>query len=102
MWNCRGVQVVYFVISTVLVFTCLVQCTSYAQEGDSLPLDDPNSAIRMLLSTIKTMETPATGRGTATMKIENVGGDIEGKDLIVDFVFKDQKSRTDFFKSDID
>jgi len=48
------------------------------------------------------METPATGRGTATMKIENVGGDIEGKDLIVDFVFKDQKSRTDFFKSDID
>ena len=71
-----------------------------AREPDKLPLDDPNAVMKMLLSAVKAIEQPATGRGTATMKIENIGAPFEGKDLTVDFAFKDHKSRVDIFESE--
>lgn len=94
------VPIVLRVVVTVLVLACSGSCPCYAQVTEPLPLDNPNAVMQMLLSTLKTMETPLTGRGTAVMKVENIGGDTEGRQLNVDFVFKDQKSRVDVFESD--
>ena len=79
---------------------CVAYSPSNAQVGEALPLDDPNAVMEMLISAVKAIEQPATGRGTAMIKIENVGVPFEGKDLTVDFVFKDQKSRVDIFESE--
>ena len=96
----REILSVRRIFSAGVIVACLLGCPSYAQEPDKLPLDDPNAVMEMLLSAVKAIEQPATGRGTATMKIENIGAPFEGKDLTVDFAFKDQKSRVDIFESE--
>ena len=98
----REILSVRRIFSAGVIVACLLGCPSYAQGPDKLPLDDPNAVIRVLLSAVKAIEQPATGRGTATMKIENIGVPFEGKDLTVDFAFKDQKSRVDIFESEAD
>ncbi len=84
----------------ILVVASTICRPSLAQVPNPLPLDDPNAMIQTLLSTLKAMETPVTGRGTAVMTIENFFGDLDGKQLTVDFVFKDKSSRADVFESD--
>jgi hypothetical protein len=93
----RTLNRAFFACFTV---ACLAYSPSNAQIGEALSLDDPNAVMKMLLSAVKAIEQPATGRGTATMKIENIGAPFEGKDLTVDFAFKDQKSRVDIFESE--
>ena len=89
----------YWNFLTGMVFGSLVCCPSYAQAQETLPLDDPNSVVQMVLSALKAIDMPVTGRGTAIMKTENYRELFDGRELIVDFAFKDQKSRTDIFDS---
>lgn len=84
----------------VLAAASVICRPSLAQVPGALPLDDPNTLMRMLLSTLKAVESPVTGRGTAVMKIENFFGDLNGRELTVDFVFKNKKSRADVFESE--
>ena len=99
MLDYRVKYVAYRVFLKVLVFGSLICCPSYAQTQETLPLDDPNAVVQMVLSALKAIEMPVTGRGTAIMKTENYREMFDDKELIVDFVFKDQKSRTDIFDS---
>ena len=71
----------------------------YAQVENALPLDDPMAVVRTVLSTVKSIESPVSGRGTVIMTTENYAVGLDGKELIVDFAFKEQKSRTDIFES---
>jgi len=52
-----------------------------------------------VLSAVKSIESPVSGRGTAIMTMEKCVPNLDGKELIVDFAFKEQKSRTDIFES---
>ncbi|HUV62868.1 MAG TPA: hypothetical protein VMW24_03165 [Sedimentisphaerales bacterium] len=83
-----------------LVLVSLVCSAACAPLEVALPLDDPNAVMRIVLSSLKAVEQPVTGRGTAVMKIENFFGDLDGKELTMDFAFKDKKSRVDVFESD--
>lgn len=83
----------------IMVVASVICHPSLAKVPDSLPLNDPSSVMQKLLSTLKAIETPVAGRGTAIMTIENFFGDLDGKQLTVDFVFKDKKSRADVFES---
>jgi hypothetical protein len=89
----------YWNFLTGMVFGSLVCCPSYAQAQETLPLEDPNAVVKIVLSSVKTIKMPTTGRGTAIMKTENYRELFDGRELIVDFAFKDQKSRTDIFDS---
>jgi hypothetical protein len=55
--------------------------------------------MRKVLSALKGAQLAVAGRGTAIMATENYRKDIDGKELVVDFVFKGQTSRTDIFES---
>jgi len=59
--------------------------------------DDPNNArdiIRDILKNMKVVKQPASGRGTATVKIQNVH---ETRIEVVEFTFKDDSTRSDHF-----
>jgi hypothetical protein len=99
MFTYRVMRAAYPVLWMALVFVSLVCRRSYSQVADALPLDDPNAVVRTVLAAVKAIELPAIGRGTATMVTEGYDKDLDGKELIVDFVFKDQKSRRDIFES---
>ena len=94
-------RVVYCVLWTALVLGCLICNESYSQATDSLPMGDPNSIVRIVLSTLRSMDLPVTGRGRATMTVKNYNSEqYENKKLIAKFVFKEEKSRVDIFESD--
>lgn len=84
----------------VLVIMAMICRPCGALQPDKLPLDDPKAVMRVLLSAVKAIEQPATGRGTAIMKTENSHESVDGKEFVVHFVFKDQKSRADYFEHD--
>ena len=48
--------------------TSFVSQTSYSQVAELLPLDDPNAVAQMVLSAMKNIQLPKSGRGTAIMK----------------------------------
>jgi hypothetical protein len=83
-----------------LIFVCLNSQFSYAQVTDKLPLDDPNTVIQSIISALKTIKHPQTGRGRAVLRTENYLPPQDDKDLVVDFVFKDQNSRMEIFEPD--
>jgi hypothetical protein len=78
----------------------MINQLSYGLNQDALPLDDPNSVAQMILSAMENIHFLKSGRGTATIKTENYDTGLDGKELILNFSFKDQNSRTDIFESD--
>lgn len=96
----QTIQISRHVFPIILFIACLVCHPSFAQTKEAIPLVDPNAVLLMLTSAVNVIEQPFTGRGTATMKIENYLKSLNGKELTVNFVFKDRKSRVDVFESD--
>jgi hypothetical protein len=84
----------------IIVLGAIASPLCCAQEKVPLPLDDPNTVIAKVLAALKRVERPATGRGKASMTVENTVPTYEGKKLTVEFAFKDQMSRTDIFAAD--
>jgi hypothetical protein len=95
----RTIRTSIWFFSIGLVVAFLVCRLSYAQVEDALALDDPMAVVRTVLSAVKSIESPVSGRGTAIMTMEKCVPNLDGKELIVDFAFKEQKSRTDIFES---
>ncbi|UCE49944.1 MAG: hypothetical protein JSW47_07265, partial [Phycisphaerales bacterium] len=58
-----------------------------------------NVVLEKVISTLKRVELPARGRGTAVMLTENYRKDLDNTELIVDFVFTEHMSRTDIFEA---
>jgi len=85
----------------VLVVVCLLCSTYYAQEQKESSVDHAKNIIRtVVIPALEALETqlPITGRGTATMETENYFKWLDGKELTIDFVFKDKNSRWDIFE----
>lgn len=95
----RIIRTASWFFSIGLVAAFLVCRLSYAQVENALPLDDPMAVVRTVLSAVKSIESPVSGRGTAIITTEKYSPNLDGKELIVDFAFKEQKSRTDIFES---
>jgi hypothetical protein len=103
----RIMQVVYasLLIGLALVIVYLL-FYPYERISGTLPLNDPNSVLEMVLSAINNHQLPLSGKGTATMRMENNIEDpdklFSDKELTVNFEFKGQSSRTDIFESNVD
>ena len=98
MRECRKIQVIRSVFYIVLVVVCLPCSTYYAQEQKESSVDHAKKIIRtVVIPALEALEAqlPITGKGTATMETENYFNWLDGKELTIDFVFKDQKSRWD-------
>jgi hypothetical protein len=96
-YKVRSIAQRFFQIIFVIVL--LACCPSYSGGSEALPLDDPDAVVQRVLSALKNIELPATGRGTAVMETENYRHLTDKKELVIDFVFMDQTSRTDIFES---
>jgi hypothetical protein len=103
----RIMLVVYasLLIGIALVLIYLVFNPSHEQASGTLPLNDPNAVLKIVLVAINHYQLPISGKGTATMKMIKPEFNKElfdGKNLIVDFEFKGPSSRTDIFETSID
>jgi hypothetical protein len=80
-----------------LVVICLVCRPHYAQEPRESSVEHVKAIIRTIIPALEALEAqlPRTGRGTATMETENYFDWLDGKELTMDFVFKNQNSRWD-------
>ncbi|MBL7185140.1 MAG: hypothetical protein ISS70_02355 [Phycisphaerae bacterium] len=99
MSDCRVLRK-YSSLCLALVVVGMICRPCGAQEPNKLPLDDPNAVMQVVLSAVKAIEQPTTGRGIAIVKTENYRESMDGKEFMVHFVFKDQKSREDYFEHD--
>ncbi len=102
----RIIKITYKLFFIILFFVFFAGFPSYAQNTGTLPLNDPNSVLKVLLSAINNYQLPLTGRGTATMRMENNIEDPDkiysDKELFIDFVFKGPSSRTNIFETSND
>ena len=98
MSDCRTLRK-YLSLCLVLVVVSMICRPCLAQEADALPLDDPKAVLEKVISALKNLELPARGRGTAVMLTENYREWLDNTELIVDFVFTEQLSRTDIFEA---
>ncbi|MBN2313158.1 MAG: hypothetical protein JXM79_04470 [Sedimentisphaerales bacterium] len=89
----------YRILLIALIISCFISQISYSKVAEPLPLDDPNAVAQMVLSAMKNVQFPKSGRGTATMKTEKYSKDLDGKELTVEFSFEGKNSRTDIFES---
>lgn len=101
----RFIQITYKHFLIILFVVCFACFPSYAQVTGTLPLNDPNTVLKIVLSAINNYQLPQSGKGTAIMKMMNPEFNKElfdGKELTVDFKFKGTSSRTDIFETSID
>lgn len=98
MSDCRVLWKYAFLCLVLLVMSIICR-PCLAQEADALPLDAPNAVLEKVISALENLELPARGRGTAVMLTENYRDWLDNTELIVDFVFTEQISRTDIFEA---
>jgi hypothetical protein len=86
--------------AAAVVLAVLTGLASGASAGGTFVVDDPNAVLRTAIAALKGIEQPATGRGRARMTIRNGMTQYVDKEVVVDFVFKNQSSRTDVLVPD--
>ncbi len=84
----------------VLTTTCLLYQSTHAQVQKKSSVDEVKATVRKVISALDALEEklPATGRGTASLKMENYLNWLDDRELSVDFVFKGRNSRWDIFE----
>ncbi len=79
----------------VITLATLAGPLCYAKEKAPLPLEDPNTVIAEVIAALKQIEHPATGRGKASMMINDLDTENKERHFEVDFVFKGANSCAD-------
>lgn len=68
--------------------------------GTAVKVNDPNAVLQTVLSAIKNLELPVSGRGRAAMTLRSGRTQYVDTEVVADFVFKDASSRTDVLSPD--